>query len=114
MTGKTERLGLSFKRVESRTLGTTNLSALPLCPGRSWNTSLEAILRHKEDREVIGGSQPSFTKNKSCLTNLVDFYEGVHTSVNKERATDVIHCKAFDLVPHNLLLSKLERNGVSG
>jgi len=37
---------------------------------------LEAILRHMEDREVIWENHHDFTKDKSCLTNIMDFYDG--------------------------------------
>lgn len=76
---------------------------------------LEDLLKRMEDRELIKDSQHGFSKDKSCLSTLVAFSTlRLTASMRKGRATDVTYleiCKAFDMVPPNTTVSKLERHG---
>ncbi|PKU45854.1 rna-directed dna polymerase from mobile element jockey- hypothetical protein [Limosa lapponica baueri] len=74
---------------------------------------LETVRRQMENKEVIGDSQHGFTKGKSYLTNSEALYYGVTALLDKGRAADIIYlnlCRAFDTVPHDIFVYKLERH----
>jgi len=76
---------------------------------------LQVIIKQVEENKVIRSSQHGFTKGKSCLTNLISFYDGMTGWVDEGRAVDVVYLdfsKAFDTVSHNILIGKLRNCGL--
>ena len=65
----------------------------------------------------IRPSQHGFMNGRSCLTNLISFYDKVTRLVHESKAVNVVYLdfsKAFDTVPHNILVEKLAAHGLDG
>lgn len=60
---------------------------------------LESIYRYTKDKKAFRGIQHEFTKAKTCLTSLINFYDDMTALVDEGRATDIV-CfrKVFDNV----------------
>ncbi|GAB0203970.1 hypothetical protein GRJ2_002862600 [Grus japonensis] len=76
---------------------------------------LSAITWHVQDNKVIRPSQHGFMKGRSCLTNLISFYDKMTCLVGEGKAVDVVYLdftKAFDTISHSILLKKLAAHGL--
>jgi len=76
---------------------------------------LEIIIKQVEEKKVTRSSQHGFTKAKSCLTNLIAFYNDVSGWVDEGRSVDIVYLdfsKAFDTVSQNILKGKLRKCGL--
>ncbi|PKU45402.1 rna-directed dna polymerase from mobile element jockey-like [Limosa lapponica baueri] len=63
--------------------------SLTLVPGKVMEQiNLAAIVRHVQDNQVIRPSQHGFMKGRSCLTNLISFYDKMTHLVDE--AVDVV------------------------
>ena len=72
---------------------------------------MDFLIKHK----LINPSQHGFLKARSCLTNLLCFFEEITKWVDEGSPVDVIYLdfqKAFDKVPHQRLLLKLKSYGM--
>lgn len=75
----------------------------------------DAMVTFLNEGDTLNKNQHGFTKNKSCLTNLLTFIEYVSEEVDLGHPVDVLYLdfkKAFDTVPLDLLVYKLKAYGV--
>jgi len=105
-----------FKKGKKEDPGNYRPVSLTSIPGKMMEQLiLEVIIKQVEEKQVIRSSQHGFTKGKSCLTNLIAFYDGMTGWVDEGRAVDVVYLdfsKAFNIVSYNILLRKLRKCGL--
>jgi ribonucleases P/MRP protein subunit RPP40 len=77
----------------------------------------DVMVKHLERANLIRDSQHGFTRGRSCLTNLLEFFEDVTEHLDEGKPVDIIYLdfsKAFDKVPHERLFSKIRAHGIGG
>jgi len=77
----------------------------------------DALTEHLLDNGLILPSQHGFIPGRSCVTNLLTYLNEVTTALDSGVPYDVIMVdfrRAFDVVPFDLLLIKLEAHGILG
>jgi hypothetical protein len=77
----------------------------------------DAMTQHLQTNKLIKDSQHGFLKDRSCVTNLLEFLEKATTVVDSGKGFDVIYldfAKAFDKVPVERLLNKCRAHGIRG
>ncbi|GAB0186537.1 mitochondrial enolase superfamily member 1 [Grus japonensis] len=105
-----------FKKGKKEDPGNYRPVSLFSIPGKVMEQLILGVInKHVEEKKVIRSGQHGFTKGKSCLTNLIAFYDGMTSWVDEGRAVDVVYLdfsKAFDTMSHNILISKLRKCGL--
>ena len=75
------------------------------------------IVDHLNENNLLIDTQHGFRRHRSCLTNLLEFFDFIIREYDINRAVDVVYLdfqKAFDKVPHKRLMLKIRALGIEG
>ncbi len=75
------------------------------------------LMTHYEKHNILSDLNHGFRSGFSCETQLLNTISDLMSSFDKNKQVDIAFLdfsKAFDVVPHNLLMTKLDHYGVRG
>ena len=75
------------------------------------------VIDFLETNNLLNSGQHGFRSGRSCLTQLIDHYDFIMSQMELGKNVDVIYldfAKAFDKVDFKILLTKLNKLGISG
>ena len=93
------------------------VSLTAICCKQLEHIIVSNTLQHLNDHNILTDNQHGFRRGRSCETQLIITTDDFARSLDKSAQIDVAvldFSKAFDRVPHQRLLSKIEYYGVRG
>jgi len=94
-----------FKKGGRQKAGNYRLVILTSVVGKMLESIItEEIVRHLDSNCPIGKTQHGFMKGKSCLANLLEFFEDIMSAVDNGELVDVVYQdfqKTLDKVLHH-------------
>ena len=77
----------------------------------------QSIMQHVQNYGILSEFQHGFRPGYSCPTQLIDFIENIQHAMDQQKQFELIlldFSKAFYMVPHQRLLTKLVYYGIQG
>jgi len=108
----------TYKKGRKEDPGNYRPVSLTSVPGKIMERLIPSVLTsHVKSNQRIRPSQHVLMKGRSCLTNLISFYDRVTHLVDEGKAVEVIYLdfsEAFGTFPHSILLEKLATQDLDG
>ena len=115
---KTDKIIPIFKSGDSNsTANYRPISMLPLLSKMFEKLMCATLDSYLKSNNILCTNQFGFRKNSNTSEAIIEFLDYVYSSLDKKQSTIAVYLdfsKAFDTVNHEILMSKLQHNGIRG